>query len=126
MLALIDASEMGLNLDQGHDMWRKIQVHLKIDPQISQLIHNKSNNIYFVAMRHMRNHISIMTSNLVLVATLGHESDSCNFIGSPFNFYRFTMGPLDLDLACGVNVRGIVKLILVKRIPIVFYLYSIK
>jgi len=57
VLALTDPSETCLGLDNRHDVWSKIQVHLKVKSQICQLIHDKSNDIYSISIHHMRDHI---------------------------------------------------------------------
>ena len=44
------------------------------------MIHDECNDINPVAIHHMRDNIPIMTSDLVFVATLRHESDSGNLI----------------------------------------------
>ena len=66
--ALTDPSETSLGLDDGHDVRCKVDVYLKVQPQICQLIHDKSNNVDAISIHNMRDHIPVETSNLVLVS----------------------------------------------------------
>ena len=78
MHAFTNAFETGLGLDDRHNVGSKVKIHLKIKSKICQLIHDKSNDIYSIAIHHMRDYIPIKTSDLVLVPALRHESDSSN------------------------------------------------
>ena len=78
--ALTNPSETCLGFDDRHNIWCKLQIHLKIESQVCKLIHNERYDIDSVSIHDMRDDIPVETSNLVLISTLKHKGDSCNFV----------------------------------------------